>query len=209
MNARQSEIKIPSKNEIERYLKQAKLNSPGPWYEHSLNTAKAAYLIACECENMDTDAAYAMGALHDIGRREGVSQMHHVIAGYDFMTHEGYPDIARICITHSYITRRVKDDCAKPDCSPDELLFLQNFIDKTAYNDYDKLIQLCDCICLPDGFCLLEKRMVDVVLRYGFNEGTLSRWNATFGLKEYFENKIGKSIYSLLPGVEKTTFGLL
>ena len=96
-----------------------------------------------------------------------------------------------------------------PDCSSEELYFLQNFVDKNAYNDYDKLIQLCDCICLPEGFCLLEKRMVDVVRRYGFNEGTLNRWNATFGLKEYFESKIGKSIYSLLPGVEKTTFGLL
>ena len=204
---KKSTIRLPSKDKIEFYLSEAKKNNPGLWYKHSLNAARAAFLIACKCGDMDADAAYAMGALHDIGRREGVSQMHHVIAGYDFMIREDYPDIARVCITHSYTTKNIKDDCAKPDCSPEELIFLQNYIDKNPYTDYDRLIQLCDCIAVPEGFCLMEKRMVEVVLRYGFNERTLNRWNATISLKEYFEKKIGKSIYSLLPGVVNTTFG--
>jgi hypothetical protein len=61
-------------------------------------------------------------------------------------------------------------------------------------------------VCLPDGFCLMEKRLLDVVLRYGFNEYTLPKWKAFFEIKAAFEREIGASIYDLLPGVVETTF---
>jgi hypothetical protein len=69
------------------------------------------------------------------------------------------------------------------------------------------LIQLCDALALPSGFCLLEKRMLDVVMRYNFNEFTIEKWKATFDIQRYFEERIGKSIYSVLPNVKETTFG--
>ena len=36
------------------------------------------------------------------------------------------------------------------------------------------LIQLCDGLALPNGFCLLEKRLLDVSMRYGCNEHTVT-----------------------------------
>ena len=66
------------------------------------------------------------------------------------------------------------------------------------YNGYDKLIQLCDAISLPEGICILEVRLVDVVRRYGeFNKNILNKWNAFFEIKKYFDRKCGINIYEL------------
>ena len=45
-------------------------------------------------------------------------------------------------------------------------------------------------------------------MRHGINEYTTLKWKATFEIKEYFEKKMGKSVYSILPGVVENTFGL-
>jgi hypothetical protein len=68
------------------------------------------------------------------------------------------------------------------------------------------LIQLCDALTTSRGFCLLEKRLVDVALRYGINDLTVSKWKATFRIKEKFETEIGMSVYNLLPGIKETSF---
>jgi hypothetical protein len=92
------------------------------------------------------------------------------------------------------------------DGTEEEKGFVVNYLSETEESDYDKLIKLCDYISLPSGFCLIEKRIVDIAMRGGFNEYTLPRWKSTFEIKDYFEEKIGKSIYSLLPGVIENTF---
>ena len=63
---------------------------------------------------------------------------------------------------------------------------------------YDKLIQLCDALSFPDGPTFLEKRLVDVVMRRGFNEFTVDKWKAFFKLKEYFDEKAGVDIYKII-----------
>jgi len=60
---------------------------------------------------------------------------------------------------------------------------------------------------IPTGCCLMEKRMLDVAMRHGVNEYTIEKWKATFEIKKYFEERIGRSIYSILPNVKETTFG--
>lgn len=40
----------------------------------------------------------------------------------------------------------------------------------------------------------MEKRMIDVALRYGTNEFTVVKWKATFKIKEDIEKEIGQSI---------------
>ncbi|WP_392486683.1 hypothetical protein ACER0A_003255 [Haloimpatiens sp. FM7315] len=44
--------------------------------------------------------------------------------------------------------------------------------------------------------------MVDVVMRYGFNEFTLKKWNVAFEIQRCFEERIGTSIYSILPNIK-------
>jgi hypothetical protein len=61
-------------------------------------------------------------------------------------------------------------------------------------------------LALPSGFCLLEKRLVDVALRYGTSEYTTAKWRLLFENRVNFEQQIGESIYDLLPGVRENTF---
>ena len=83
-----------------------------------------------------------------------------------------------------------------------ELQHQQNAI----YDDYDRLVQLCDALALPTGFCLLEKRFVDVAIRYGTPPVTVERWKKILEIKDLFETRINRSIYELLPGVIENSF---
>jgi hypothetical protein len=75
------------------------------------------------------------------------------------------------------------------------------------HTTYDRLIQLCDALALPTGPCLVEKRLVDVAQRHGFNALTLAKWRAYISLEREFSAAVGFSVYTLLPGVVENTFG--
>ena len=83
---------------------------------------------------------------------------------------------------------------------------MDHFIRNAVYDDYDRLVQLCDALALPTGFCLLEKRFVDVAIRYGTVPATTERWKKILEIKALFERKINGSIYELLPGVIENSF---
>lgn len=191
-------MEIPSVIDAEKLLCEAEKLNPGLWVEHSRTAGFCAKNIAERCDNLDSDIAYVLALLHDIGRRKGIMDMKHILSGYIFMLSEGYEDIARICLTHSFPYKNIKAYNGQNDCSEEETEFIQDFLEKTKYNDYDRLIQLCDAISLPDGPTYIEKRLVDVVLRCGFNDYTIPKWKAFFELKEYFDNKTQTDIYSIL-----------
>lgn len=77
-------------------------------------------------------------------------------------------------------------------------MFINEYLENTEYDDYDRLIQLCDAISFPDGPTFLEKRLVDVVMRRGFNELTILKWKSFFELKNYFDEKAGGDIYEIV-----------
>lgn len=197
---------VPSVEEAKLLLKEAEKLNPGPWVDHSIYAGQAAELIARNCDDMNSDTALVLGMLHDIGRRFGFTNMRHSIDGYNFALEKGFDMLAKICLTHSFNFKDIKTSFGTWDCSDEEYNFVKNYIDSVAYDDYDRLIQLCDALALPNGFCLMEKRMVDVALRHGIHEHILPKWKAAFETKEYFEKKMGKSIYSVLPGVVENTF---
>lgn len=198
---------IPTHRQAEGYITEAEERNPGLWVDHSIQTANAAQRIASAHPELDPENAYILGLLHDIGRREGVHGMRHVIDGYNFMVSEGYPDAARICLTHSYPIQDVEAGSSKWDGTIAERQFITDYLSKIKYTPYDRLIQLCDAICLPSGPVLMEKRLLDVTLRYGPNDFTTRKWQAFFEIQAEFETTIRKSIYSLLPGVVENTFG--
>lgn len=176
-------------------------NNPGPWEQHSLVTAENARRIGEKVPGMDPEKAYIMGLLHDIGRREGVTGMLHVIDGYRYLMKLGEPELAVICLTHSFASQNVEHFEGKHDCTPQDKAFIRSFVENRIYDDYDKLIQLCDALSLPEGACIMEKRFVDVALRYGIQEYTTTRWRCYLKLKTYFDALCGCDIYTLLPGL--------
>lgn len=74
---------------------------------------------------------------------------------------------------------------------------MAEYLNDITYNDYDKLIQLCDALSLANGYCYAEKKMVISVLKFGFKDTTISKWKAILELKEYFDAKINGNVYLL------------
>ena len=136
--------------------------------------------------------------LHDIGRRFGVTDMKHIIDGYRFMKSLDYDDCARICLTHSFPYKDILSYNGQNDCTAEETEFITSYLKRTDYDDYDRLIQLCDALAFPDGATYIEKRLVDVVLRRGFNNLTISKWKAFLKLKDYFDAKSGQDVYKII-----------
>jgi hypothetical protein len=125
------------------------------------------------------------------------------------MRAEGFEACARVCLTHSF-PAPIKDVAALAspwDCPIEERDFVQSYLNGVEYSVSDRLIQLCDALAQPTGFCLIEKRLVEVTLRYGVNELTVAKWRAYLGLRQEFDEATGTSIYRLLPGVVENTFG--
>lgn len=199
-------MRIPDRDMAKKFLLEAEKLNPGKWVPHSVFVAQAAEAIAKAHPGLDSEVAYVLGYLHDIGRREGVTYLRHSLDGYRFLQKQGYEDAARICMTHTFWLKELNEYPGKWDCSAGEIHFLEAYIASIEYNEYDWLIQLCDCLALPSGFCLLEKRLVDVALRYGTSQYTTIKWKLLFEHKAKFEKKIGGSIYNFLPDVVENTF---
>jgi hypothetical protein len=189
--------RLPTIEEAENILLWANSQNPGPWMSHSKVVANTAKIIAQKCD-LNENIAYILGLLHDIGRYEGITGLRHIIAGYELMNNKGYNLNAKICLTHSFPIKDLEAAIIKNDCTKEEVDKIENKIINYEYNDYDKLIQLCDSICMAEGVCILEIRLIDVARRYNVKKKKiLEKWNAFFEIKKYFDKKCGISIYNL------------
>ena len=195
----------PDRFTAEQSLKDAYSSNPGPWTDHSRHVAEACERIASHCRHLSSEKAYILGLLHDIGRYAGVTSERHLIDGYRYCIGRGWEKAAQVCISHAFMLQDITTSIGTFDVTDEDYAFMKEFVAHAKYDDYDRLVQLCDALALPSGFCLLEKRFVDVTLRYGFHPATLDRWRRTLDLKTYFEGKIGRSIYDLLPGVAENS----
>ena len=191
---------------VEGALKEAAQSNPGKWVDHSRYVAKACKNIALRCGHLCANEAYMLGLLHDIGRYAGVSSEKHLIDGYRYCMEKGWEKAAQICISHAFMIQDISTSIGEFDVSHEEYLFMKEFVAHAVYDDYDRLVQLCDSLAMPTGFCLLEKRVVDVTIRYGVHPVTIDRWKKIIEIKTLFEKEMGCSIYTLLPGVEENSF---
>jgi len=190
----------------EAELAKAAESNPGLWAEHSRYVAMACKNIASRCDDMSADTAYILGLLHDIGRYAGVSSEKHLIDGYRYCMERGWKKAAQICISHAFMIRDIDTSIGVFDVAEADYQFMKEFIKNADYDNYDRLVQLCDALSLPTGFCILEKRFVDVTIRYGMHPATVDRWLKILEIKSMFEKKTGCSIYDLLPGVIENSF---
>lgn len=192
---------LPTREQAEEILREAETCNPGPWGNHCRVAAHCAEKIADGCGDMDADKAYILGLLHDIGRKFGGRHMGHVADGYSYMMSLGYDEAAKICLTHSFNNKTTAEYIGKFDTTDEELKMVEDALARAVYDDYDRLIQLCDALAGAEGVLNIEERMGDVKRRYGsFPE---AKWNSNLALKKYFEEKTGQDIYVV---TEKETF---
>ena len=185
---------LPTKEEALALVRDGLHDNPGPWGRHSLTAAHCGEKIAQRC-GLDPEKAYILGLLHDIGRKFGTRHLGHVVDGYRYMTALGYDEAAKICLTHSFVTHSLEGYIGKVDVSPEELALLQTKLAEARYDDYDLLIQLCDCLAGAEGVVNMEARMADVKRRYG--SYPQDKWDANMALRRYFEEKMGADVYAV------------
>lgn len=191
---------LPTKERAEEILRESESMNPGAWGNHSRTVAHCAQCIAKQ-SGMDADKAYIIGLLHDIGRRFGKRHLGHVIDGYRYMMELGYDEAAQICLTHSFNLQSIDNYIGNRDTTESETEELIKELDATVYDDFDRLIQLCDSIS-GAGFVMdIIDRMNDVKSRYG--SYAQDKWNYNIYLKSYFEEKMGRNLYE---AVEQKTF---
>lgn len=184
------------RKQAEELLLEAKQMNDGAWISHSRNVARLAEKIA-EKAGMNSEKAYVLGLLHDIGRRNGSTKARHAIDGFRYLADLSFEEGARICLTHTFQYKNVDAIYDEWDCTRDEKDFLKEYLKVIRYSDYDRLIQLCDALTFASGYCYAEKKMVNSVLQNGFKDTTVKKWKAILSLKEYFDHKIGGDVYDL------------
>ncbi|MBR6595599.1 MAG: HD domain-containing protein [Oscillospiraceae bacterium] len=185
----------PDRGEAERLLREAECRNPGPWGDHSRVAARCAERIAAAA-GMDREKAYVLGLLHDIGRKFGIYHMPHIYNGYQYMISLGYYAVARVCLSHSFSTQDFRTYIGKFDVSEAQLHEVENWLSEMEYDDYDRLVQLCDCLAGSEGVVDMEARMLDVKRRYG--SYPQEKWDNNMALRAYFEAKCGRDIYEIV-----------
>lgn len=187
---------FPDRVEAEKLLSEAEQCNPGPWVNHCRICAECAEKIAEQCEGMDAEKAYVLGLLHDIGRKFGIKHLGHVYDGYKYMLKLGYDEVAKICLTHSFCTHDIKCYVGKFDVTEEEQRTLADALNNSVFDDYDFLIQLCDCLAGSDVVMDMTARMADIKRRYGYYPQ--DKWDRNMYLKQLFEKKTGKNIYEIV-----------
>lgn len=192
---RNGERMLPTREKAEELLRDGEACNPGAWAEHSRAAARCAEKIAAACGDMDPEKAYVLGLLHDIGRKFGVSHMGHIYDGYHYMTELGYDEAARICLSHSFSIQKLEDYIGKWDIAPERQQELRQLLGELVYDDYDRLIQVCDSLA-GTTVVDMEDRMADVKRRYG--SYPQDKWDKNLELKVYFEKKMRQDIYTVV-----------
>lgn len=110
---------LPTRKEAEEILKEAEACNPGPWGDHSRVAAHCAEKIAA-ASGMNSEKAYILGLLHDVGRKFGGRHMGHVSDGYSYMLGKGYDEAAKICLTHSFNSKTTDEYIGRFDTTEEE-----------------------------------------------------------------------------------------
>ena len=169
---------------------------------HTMGVASAAEKIAKYIPTMNTEKAFVLGLLHDYGKRinERIERRFHGQEGYEQMLKMGFPDVAKVCLTHTFSEQNFKDEqYSYPQEWKD---WAHKMLKNITYDDYDYLICLCDKFFEGLSIVSISKRVNGIVKRYN-----LGRTEEDFLLKEstklkdYFDKKTGCDIYKIL-GIE-------
>ena len=166
---------------------------------HTVGVGECAAKIASRC-GLNDEKAYILGLLHDYGKKQNEKQTgkSHFMVGYDQLMSMGWSDAARINLTHSFPEADF-DYKDYPSYPIADLYRSKELLSKQAYEDYDRLIQLCDMFFEGTTVISCQKRLKGIRRRYNLKEeqtATLEKKAAEN--KAYFDAKCGCDIYDLL-----------
>ena len=198
-------MKLKSKEALKILEESRVINDKSRWVDHSICVGNTAGILAKALE-LDEDYAKTLGYIHDIGKKfdyENDGVFSHLIKGYKYLKTLGYgEEYAGICIKHSFLNNDINclaNDRNITDQTNVNYEFVKKYI-KNKYTIYDKIINLCDLMC-TEKVQTVDKRLIDLLRRHGLYKNTLYHIEETYKLKQYFDNKVGRNIYSLCPEI--------
>lgn len=167
---------------------------------HSRGVAYCCQEIAKKTKELDEDKAYVLGLLHDYGKRqpEKLTGRFHGQEGYDVMNAMSYPDVARICLTHSFYAPNFNEKYYK-SYKPEWLSWAKEKMLGMEFNDYDYLVQLCDMFFEDINMVNIKERMKGIVKRYSLTWDDIEiQYEHVMNIKNYFDKKCNENVYKLL-----------
>lgn len=189
-------MKLTSKKALEM-LETSRGKTPHDgWIDHSICVGNAAGVIA-KALNLDEEKAKTLGYIHDIGKL--IRFQNHVIEGYNFLKKLGYDEeYCNVCLTHSYLNNDV--NCTQGN--PTNIPFRTEFIKNHEYTIYEKIINLCDLMCMKKVVSM-EKRLIDVISRRPQHNNIVYHVKEALKLKKYFDDLLGYNLYDLFPEIKE------
>lgn len=181
---------------------------PGTWYQfhnHVYGVAEVAKLIAEKTTNLNPERAYVLGLLHDAGKiQEEFDRRFHGLLGYEKLKDRD-ADAARASMLHMFPHNKIppyEEVSAMFFDKHEDYAFVKAYADTHPINDYDRLIQLADCLSDSRGIVTMEQRAADFARRHQC-EISMTMFEPRMQLKHYFDDKIGDNIYDLFNKVPK------
>lgn len=190
------DLKLTSKKALEM-LESSRGKTPHDgWIDHSICVGNAAGVIA-KALNLDEEKAKTLGYIHDIGKL--IRFQNHVIEGYKYLKELGYDEeYCNVCLTHSYLNNDV--NCTQGN--PTNIPFRTEFIKNHEYTIYEKIINLCDLMCMKK-VVTMEKRLIDVISRRPQHNNIVYHVKEVLKLKKYFDDLLGYNLYDLFPEIKE------
>lgn len=167
--------------------------------DHTRRVAESAEIIAAKTAYLNSEKAYVLGLLHDIGKRipERLEDRFHGQEGYELMMSLGYLDVARICLTHSFHCQPILN--SDTNYPAHWLDWVRSQLEGYIYDDYDRLIALCDMMTDNFSYVKIQDRVSSICTRYRMNQEQSQKLaSRVFPLKDYFEEKCQCDIYELV-----------
>lgn len=182
---------IPNRDKINYFLREDNPNF-GKWVKHSYLIGRTARNMAEEL-GLDPDIAYAVGALHDIGKYDQKKGARHIIKGFELLRSETFFFPARIAMTHSFIVKDVNSYSGKMNIKEKDKKFIEDYLYQIEYNDYDKLIQLLDG-SIKYEYLGIEERARRTIEKHGDNGFYDIKIEKLKELENYFAKRLKYSI---------------
>lgn len=163
--------------------------------------AEAAQKIASKTPYLNSEKAYALGLLHDYGKKynENITGKFHAQTGYEDLLKLGYDECARICLTHSFPNKNFHNKYYA-SYKPEWLEWAHTKLEEIEkYDDYDRLIQLCDMFFEGMSKVRFEERFAGIRKRYDLGkEQTAEQEEYTKKNKAYFNELCREDVYKIL-----------
>lgn len=190
---------IANKDKVINYLEVAFAKNPGPWLLKAWQMGQVAEKMSKDL-GLDPDLAFASASLASLGQAYDKGLKANLFA-YDLLRADSYFFLARIAITHTFPINSISSYWGEVNLSEKEIAFIESFLYKYDYNDYDYLSQYL--YFLVDGSSKELGNLENLDKNSLLSDEVKTR---IYQLDEYFTSKLSKNLYEYKAKIKRSKF---